>query len=91
MSQYSIITSTSPLTIANGVDTFRYYVDGDMHLQQIVSGSWEDIEQYSSLDATGVWRIGVRDSHWVIDFTITELGFSGDENIDWVSLEEHSL
>jgi hypothetical protein len=46
--------------------------------------------QYRILtDTTSTFRIGVRDTGFVIDQTITETGFSGDENIDWEELAEY--
>lgn len=90
MAQYTIIQSGSPLAITDGVSSFRYFVNGDMYLQQFVSGSWEDLEQYVN-SGGGTWRVGARSLNWVMDCTITPIGFSGSENIDWENYEQHKL
>ncbi len=92
MAQYSIITEGTPLTISDGVDTFRYFVDsaGDMLLQQLVDSVYEDIEQYTN-EGGGVYRVGVRDTYWNLDCTITETGFSGDEDTDWTTINQYKL
>jgi len=37
-------------------------------------------------DGISTWRIGVRGTIWVLDKSITALGFAGAENIDWVNV-----
>ena len=37
------------------------------------------------------FRDGWRGDNYVIDKTLTPIGFDGDENIDWVNIEEHYL
>jgi len=91
MAQYTSISATVPLVITDGVDNFQYtVVDGTMYLQQIVDASWEDIEEYTDAGG-GVWRMGVRSLHWVVDCTITATGFSGTENTDWLNIEQHKI
>lgn len=90
MAQYTTITSTAPLVISDGVDTYRYSVNGDMYLQQSVGGIWEDIEQYTD-SGDGTWRVGVRDAHWVMDCAITATGFNGTIDVDWELHEQHQL
>lgn len=39
-------------------------------------------------DGTDTFRDGVRDGKFVVDKEITATGFDGDENVDWVNIEE---
>ena len=61
-----------------------------MYLQQYVSSSWVDIEEYTD-SGGGVWRVGVRDTDWVMDCTINGTGFSGAEGVAWQNVEAHKL
>jgi hypothetical protein len=46
--------------------------------------------QYRTLtDGTDTYRIGVRDTGFVVDVEITETGFDGDKNTDWEELVEY--
>ena len=97
MAQYSTIESGFPLTLA-GASRFRYTVEsGTLYLRQTITGTgfagtegidWGDIEDYQDLGG-GVWRLGVRDTYWVMDCTVTATGFSGTEGVDWANVEQH--
>jgi hypothetical protein len=39
-------------------------------------------------DGVGTWRKGVRDTYFILDKTLTPLGFSGTENIDWENVRQ---
>ena len=92
MAQYTTITNTAPLWISDGVDKFGFIIDGvDLCLTQYVNSSYENIEEYVCTGSVGTWRLGVRDSHWVIDCATTSTGFSGTEGIDWTNVEKHKL
>lgn len=39
-------------------------------------------------DGVATWRKGVRDTYFVLDKTLTLLGFNGDENIDWENVRQ---
>jgi hypothetical protein len=51
---------------------------------------WETIESIVS-SGTGLFRLGVRDSRWVVDEALDATGFSGSENINWENYEEDFL
>lgn len=42
-------------------------------------------------DGTSTFRDGVRNGAYVIDKTITPLGFAGVENTDWINVETHTI
>jgi len=100
MAQYTTISLGDPLDLSSGSTTFRYIVDsGDLYLRQTltllgfigVQGvDWDDVEAYTDLGG-GIWRVGARDLHWVMDCTITGTGFAGAEDTDWGSYEKHKL
>lgn len=48
-------------------------------------------QYYLCTDGTVIFRFGVRDLAYVVDRTITTLGFSGSENTDWENLKELTL
>ena len=93
MAQYTTITSGDPLWITDNIDTFAYFVFGDvlLLLQEVGSG-YEDVEQYTSLGGS-TWRVGVRGGYWNIDCTISATGFGagGVEDTDWGNVEKHKL
>ena len=77
MAQYTEISAGSPLSITNNINTFRYIViDGELVLQQALTEStWGSINLYTA-SGLGIFRIGVRDEHWVIDETLDGTGWS---------------
>ena len=42
-------------------------------------------------DGTETWRIVVRDDEMRWDYVLTELGFDGDEGIDWYNAQSEVL
>lgn len=42
-------------------------------------------------DGTTEFRTGVRSGEWVLDQTITALGFAGSENTDWANIRTEKL
>lgn len=59
-------------------------------LKQIVTPlllSASEVKQYEYFeDDNYIYRRGIRDSKIVIDITVTETGFEGTENVDWLNL-----
>lgn len=92
MAQYTSIIAGSPLTITNNIDTFRYaVVSSELFLQQLMSEStWGNIELFTA-SGLGVFRVGVRSGHWVIDETLDGTGFAGTENTSWKNIEKYKL
>ena len=92
MAQYTEITASSQLSITNNIDTFRLaVVSGQLAIQkQIGESSWSTIDLYTA-SGLGVFRVGTRDEHWVIDETLDATGFSGTEDISWKNVEKHKL
>lgn len=48
----------------------------------------ENVEYY---DGLRYWRKQVRDGSLMLDHTITELGFAGDEDTDWANAKEMTI
>jgi hypothetical protein len=48
----------------------------------------ENVEYY---DGSRYWRKQVRSGSLMLDHTITELGFAGIENTDWVNAKEMTI
>ena len=105
MAQYTIIetgTPSYPFALTDTVDIIRYQVrEGVLYLDQemtklgfneggVENVDWGTIESYAD-SGGGIYRYGVRDTCFVLDCTINEDGFSGEENVSWENLETHKL
>ena len=91
MAQYTEITIGNPLEVTDNIDTFRFHVSsGNLQLEKKVGITWEEVEVYTGT-GFGIFRVGVRSLHWVIDEETSGLGFSGVVDVDWVGIEQHKL
>ena len=54
-----------------------------------INKGWNYTVQYDEFtDSSGyTWRRGVRGSNWVLDVTLTALGFEGVQNTDWEQVD----
>ena len=48
-------------------------------------------QYYECTDGTAIYRFGVRNLAYVVDRTITSLGFLGVEDTDWENLKELTI
>jgi len=94
MAQYSILADGESLDLTDGVTSFRVRADtGVLYYEQYIAAAWVEIGDVS-LPAGGddSFRLGVRNTQWVIDQTLLGgIGFSGAEDTDWSQIEGHSL
>jgi hypothetical protein len=91
MSQYTILSDTESITIADGVGTYRIRVDGDDLLyEKRVAGDWVVIDTHS-LPGTNEseFRLGVRSGYWNEEQAMTAIGFSGNLGIDYDIISRH--
>ena len=54
-------------------------------VRDVTPSSYPQYVYYS--DGISIFRKGVRDTSFVIDIALTELGFDGDENTDWQNVD----
>ena len=106
MAQYTELSSTGSesFELENGSDKFRLQVRSNVlyYDQEITSlgfdgdidVDWGTIESVALPDDPGpTFRVGVRDTYWVIDQTYEPevFGFDGEIGFDWENLEQHQL
>ena len=105
MAQYTILSGSS-IELSDGTDTFRVIEEGGSVLRfdqtktslgfdGVENTDWQTIDTAELPGGAGgnQFRVGVRDTYWVIDqvYTPIVLGFSGTEGEDWDLVERHQL
>ena len=100
--QYQEISTANPVTLVDGVCSFRLRAEGGvLYYDQLITedgfGGEENID-WANIDSSGipgetrnVFRVGVRDGYWVTDQELTATGFGGTVNVDWKNITEEDL
>ena len=106
MAQYTTLSAvgSESFELENGSYKFRLQNRSNVlyYDQEITSTGFDGTEDidWASIESTVIpvdpgptFRVGVRDTYWVIDQTYDPevFGFSGDENLDWENIEQHKL
>lgn len=84
--------SPSKFFISKGDNEFITFDGTDLYLNGVLLKP-ENLSSFQTdyvmlTDGSANFRIGVRDSKFVVDKALTETGFNGTENSDWENLSE---